>query len=359
MNPSDLMRRDLMALAPYPPPPQLGALEQRIGRPVVKLDANENSYGPSPRVADALSRCCAERYPDPDSTELRVELGRHVGIDPARIVCSAGGDEMLDLLLRLFLEPGDEVIDLTPSFVMYELSAVYNRGTVVRVPRGEHWTVDVDAVRRALTTRTKVIFLCSPNNPTGNATPREDIVRLLELGCMVVLDEAYAEFAGRTHIDLTDTYPNLIVLRTMSKWAALAGLRLGYAVVDPVLVREMKKIKSPYNVSAAAQAAGVASLRDRGYLMANVTRIVEEREQLYRRLAALPFGTVFPSETNYLYWQTGDVSAVALKAALAEQGVLLRALHDPVDALRISVGTPGESQIVLAALQETYAGLAG
>lgn len=359
MNLRDLMRADLTSLEPYTLPPDVEALSRRIGRPVVKLDSNENPYGAAPGVAAALSRADAAHYPDADATELRNELSRYLGVEPERIVCSVGGDEMIDLLLRLFLEPGDSIVDCTPSFMMYELSAIYNHGRVVPVPRDACFAVDVEAVEAALEPRTKVIFLCNPNNPTGNITPREDIIRLLETGRVVVLDEAYAEFAGFSHVDLAPQRPNLVVLRTMSKWAALAGIRLGYAVVAPEVREEMAKIKSPYNVGIAAQAAGVASLRERDYLMANVQKILEERERLYARLKAWGRGTVYPSHTNFLYWTTGGVDVRRMREALMERGVLIRAFPQPVQALRFSVGTPEESDILMAALEETYGELAG
>jgi histidinol-phosphate aminotransferase len=393
-----LLRADLVALEEYGST-NLAELEREVGRPLLKLDANENPYGPSSLVREALYRCCVERYPDGACTELRQGLGAYLGVDPERIVCSAGGDEMLELLLRLFLEPGQEVIDCTPSFGLYALATAYNRGTVVRVPRAERWAIDVPAVERAITKRTKIIFACSPNNPTGNSTPREDVARLLETGRVVVLDEAYAEFAGRTLVDLAASYPNLVVMRTMSKWAALAGLRLGYAVLDPEAACQMNKIRSPYNVGVAAQVAGIVSLKDQPYLMANVRKIVEERERLYGRLQALGVGKVYPSEANFLYWvvdpltprqcrgipswvpparagtghpqgdaptETGGresadeirrmgLGARELKEALARRGVLVRLYEEPVDALRISVGTPEESDILMSALEEIYA----
>lgn len=360
MRMRDLMRPDLIALEPYETP-EAQELERRLGRPVTKLDSNENPYGPSPRVPGAMAACQVEWYPDAECTELRQELSRYLDVAPERIICSNGGDEMLDLLLRLFLRPGDEVIDLTPSFSMYRLSTAYNGGRLVRVPRPmeEGFPVDVPAVEAAITDRTKVIFLANPNNPTGNLTPCADIIRVLETGRVVVVDEAYAEFAGVTTVDLAPCHPNLVVMRTMSKWAALAGLRLGYAVVDPTVREEMLKIKSPYNVGAAAQAASVVSLQDREYLMENVSRIIEERERMRERLAAFGHGTVYPSETNFLYWMTGGVDARALKAAMARRGVLIRAFTDPVDALRFSVGTPEQSDLALAALEEAYAEIAG
>lgn len=359
MSLHDLMRADLTSLEPYTLPPDVEALSRRIGRPVVKLDSNENPYGAAPGVAGALAGADAAHYPDAGATVLRHELSQYLGVEPERIVCSVGGDEMIDLLLRLFLEPGDSIVDCTPSFMMYELSTIYNHGTVIRVPRDACFAVDVDAVEAALESRTKVIFLCNPNNPTGNVTPREDVIRLLEMGRIVILDEAYAEFAGFTHVDLAPRYPNLVVLRTMSKWAALAGIRLGYAVVAPEVREEMAKIKSPYNVGIAAQVAGIASLRERDYLMANVRRILEERDRLYTLLREWGRGAVYPSRTNFLYWTTGGVDARGLREALIEQGVLVRAFPQPVQALRFTAGTPEESDILMAALEETYGKLAG
>lgn len=354
----DLLRHDIAGLEPYPPPPTMEALQQRLGRPIVKLDANENPYGASPRVYEALQRCNVLRYPDSACTDLRARLGEYLNTDPSRIICSVGGDEMIDLLTRLFLDPGDEMVDCTPSFLMYAISGAVNRARIVAVPRDRDFAVDVDRVERGLSDRTKLIFLCNPNNPTGNMTPDADIIRLLDTGRMVVLDEAYAEFSGHSLVHLASQYPNLVVLRTMSKWAALAGVRLGYAVVDPSLLAEFTKLKSPYNVSVTAQVAGVASLEDRAYLLANVGLISAERERLYRQLQALDYGCVYPSVTNFLYWTVPFGHAADWRQALMDRGVLIRALRDPDEALRFSVGMPQESEILLAALEEVRAELA-
>ncbi len=356
MSLRDLIRRDLrLPAGDRKKSPSVVELERGLGRPVVKLDTNENPYGASPRAAQALARCNAARYPDPECAFLRLRLGEYLGFEPEYIVCSAGGDEMIDLLLRLFLEPGDEVIDCTPSFVMYERSTTFNHGVRVRVPRDECFAVDVSAVERAVGPRTKVIFLCSPNNPTGNPTPHEDLQRLLSTGRIVVLDEAYAEFAGRTLVGMVREHPNLIVTRTMSKWAGLAGLRLGYAIAQPEVVTHLGTIKSPYNVSVAAQVAGVVSLEDRAYLMKNVARILAERERLRDLLTRLDRGTVYPSETNFLYWAIQDGTADTIKLSLARRGVLIRSFHDPRDALRISIGRPADTASLMLALQDSYA----
>ncbi|HZU14207.1 MAG TPA: histidinol-phosphate transaminase [Chloroflexota bacterium] len=349
MNPRSLMRPDIVRLDDVAPPPS--ALE------AVRLDANENPYGPSPGVFAALTGIRPEYYPDPGYTRLRRALAGYLSVSAEQIICSAGADEMLEIILRLFLAPGDEVITLPPTFVMYRHVTLYNHGRVVEVPRGESFTVDVAAVGRAVTDRTKVIFLCNPNNPTGNLAGRDAVERLLATQKMVVVDEAYAEFAGTSVVDLAAASPNLIILRTMSKWAALAGLRLGYAVVHPSVAEQMMKAKAPFNVGVASEAAGMAALEDREYLMRNVTLIVEERERLRARLEALGRGHVYPSHTNFLYWETDD--AGALQERLARSGVLVRAFAYPRPALRITAGTPQQSAALMAALEEAYAALAG
>ncbi len=359
MTLSALLRRDLGDLQPYPPPPTIDMLEQAAGRPIVKLDLNENPYGPSPLVLEALARCNPAGYPDSACTELRACLAEALQIGPERVVCSVGGDEMIDILTRLFLDPGDELIDCTPSFLMYSISGRVNRGCIVTVPRDQDFAVDVGAVEAAITDRTKMIFLCNPNNPTGNLTPEPDILRLLDAGRILVLDEAYAEFSGVSYVPLVEHYPNLVILRTMSKWAALAGIRLGYAVLDPSLYSEITKLKSPFNVGVPAQVAGIASMRDRAYLLGNVRLLIAERERLRTCLAALPYGRVYPSEANYLYWRLPFGTAAAWRSALLERFVLVRALRDPVEALRFSVGTPPQSDALMAALEGAHDELAG
>jgi histidinol-phosphate aminotransferase len=343
-----LMRRDLLTLEAEPPLPAFEEIERRVGHKVAKLDSNENPYGFSPRVSAALGALDLARYPDAGYGRLRGALAEYVGTEVERIAVGAGGDAIIDLLLRLFLEPGDEVIDLSPSFVMYELSALYNHGVILRVPRDRQYGVDVEGIAEALAPRTKVIFFCNPNNPTGNLSPEHDIVRVLEMGRIVVLDEAYAEFAGTSAVHLTTRYPNLVILRTMSKWAGLAGIRLGYAVADPAVVDAMRRITSPFGVSVAAQAAGLASLQDREYLMEHVGKIIEERERLYNLLRGLGRGRVLPSTTSFLFWEIEK--APTIQDALAREGVFVRGFHTPLDALRISVGTPDDTDILMDAL---------
>ena len=277
---ASLIRPEIAELEPYTPILPLDVLAARLGLPaerLVKLDANENPYGPSPKALDALAHePFYHIYPDPAHTRLR-----------------------------------------------------------------------------AATDGAKILFLTSPNNPTGNLTPPEQIARLLRLPLLVVVDEAYLEFAGGQGVGpWVGRHDNLAVLRTFSKWAGLAGLRVGYGLLPAWLAEQLWKIKQPYNVSVAGQEAAIASLADREVLLANVALIVSERERLLPLLAELPFLRPMPSAANFILCRVEGRSARELKLALERQGILVRYYSTPLlrDYIRISVGTPEQSAVLLAAL---------
>src|SRR5262249_52154275 len=297
-----LLRPDIAALEPYIPVAPIEVLAARLGLPVeriIKLDANESPYGPSPRALAGLAAVgghvyqggaalqygdpsVVAIYPDPNHTLLREQLSRYTGQPPQRIMCSSGSGELIDLLMRALLQPGDTIVDCPPTFGMYGFDAGIHGARVIEVPRDEAFSIDIEGVAEA-TERygAKLIFVTLPNNPTGNLTPRAEIERLLELPLMVVVDEAYVEFAGLSVVDLVGRYPNLAVLRSFSKWAGLAGLRIGYGLFHEELIKHLWKIKQPYNINVAAQAAALGSLEDVDYLMEKVSCIVGERERIY------------------------------------------------------------------------------
>lgn len=365
---TDLIRPDIASLEAYTPIVPLDVLAERLNLPVeriIKLDANENPYGPSPRALAALA---AEPhyaiYPDPEHTRLRAMLSVYTGQPAARIVCGAGADEIIDLLLRLFLQPGDVVIDCPPTFGMYAFDTAVCGGRLVEVPRRADFSLDLPAIEQAaVETQARVLFITSPNNPSGNLTPSADIERLLKLPLLVVVDEAYIEFAAyqaplvRHQGDIgvsawVGHYPNLVVLRTFSKWAGLAGLRVGYGLMAEELAAHIWKIKQPYNVNLAAQVAAQASLEDLEYLQANIGRIVAERERMLAALAQLPWLQVYPSQANFILCRVLDGNALHLKQALERQGILIRYYHKAAlrDCIRISIGTAAQNQAVLEAL---------
>jgi histidinol-phosphate aminotransferase len=292
-------------------------------------------------------------YPRQD--RLRVALASYLGSEPSGIVLSNGADESIDLLLRTILDPGQTVIDCPPSFEMYRIYARVNRGRVIEVDRGENFTLDaVEVGRVAERVHPKVIIVASPNNPDGGILPREDLKRLLATRALVVLDEAYAEFAGESAVSLIPQYGNLVILRTFSKWAGLAGLRVGYAVLDPALAAEIGKFRSPYNVNAAGVIAASASLDDVGHLMARVSAIVRERERMMTALARLGFLRPLPSRANFLLSRVVGLDAYKVKDYLSRRGILIRAFTTPRlrEYIRISIGTSEQNDMVLAALGE-------
>ena len=248
-------------------PPELQAKKAGITEEeIVRLNANENPYGFSPKVAEAVASVPYNIYPDPFQRKVRAALSEFTGVPAERIIAGAGSDEIIDLIFRLVIEPGDKIIDSEPTFGMYSFDARVNGAETVMVQRDENFDVDVDAVKDAIDERAKIIFLCSPNNPTGNVATPEQIEGLVETGLLVVIDEAYWEFSGSTAASMVADHDNLIVLRTMSKWAGIAGLRIGYGIMSPTLVNHIIDIKQPYNVTTASEAALMATLEDADYL---------------------------------------------------------------------------------------------
>jgi len=352
-----LLNPHLAGLEEYTPIQPFEVLSQRLGIPaneIVKLDANENPYGPHPAVSEALAEYAYYHiYPDPQQTELRQALAAHLeseqrqsgkanesyksansaapAVPVEQILPSHGTDEILDYLCRLFLGPGDAIINTPPTFGMYSFDAKLVGAEVLEVWRDDGYDVDVNGIfdlvgsmtQQRETVRPKLLFLTSPNNPTGNWLPDKDLLRLLELPVIVVLDEAYVEFAfeaSRTPWVLERD--NLVIIRTFSKSAGIAGLRLGYGVFPDWMMPLLWKFKQPYNVNVAATVAGLASLRHAEEMHAIVDKIRVERERLLRALEDVPYLSPFPSGANFVLCRVdnfkveGSGDAAALKTAI-------------------------------------------
>ena len=356
-----LIRSHIRDMEAYEPILPFEVLSQRLGRApgvIVKLDANENPYGPAPAVAEALARMPFPHiYPDPDSTVLRQALSAHTGLPMENLLAGAGADELIDLVMRLFLEPGDAVLNCPPTFGMYAFDAGVNAARVVNVSRRSDFSLDLEAIERAaLDVQPKLLFLTSPNNPDGSLAPDATLDRLLALPVVVVLDEAYVEFAsfGSSRIRAVPNRENLIVLRTFSKWAGLAGLRAGYGAFPASLMPHLWKIKQPYNVSVAASTAAVVSLEHITELNATVRKLVIERDRLYAALQTIPFLKPYPSQANFVLCRVIGRDAKELKSDLARAGILVRYFNKPglIDHIRISVGKPEHTDALLDALTD-------
>ena len=347
-------RPGILDIAPY-----IGG-EARIAgvARVIRLASNESALGPSPRAIAAYNALAGEifRYPDGSCNELRQTLGRVHGLDPARLVCGSGSDELIGLLVRAYAGPGDEVLYSQHGFLMYPIAAKASGATPVAAPEHNR-TFDVDAILARVTPRTRLVFVANPNNPTGTYIGRDELRRLhagLPASVLLVIDAAYAEFVQRNDyepgIELVDAAENVVMARTFSKIYALGGLRLGWVYGPPSVIDVLNRVRNPFNVNAAAQAAGIAALED----VAALDRAREHndiwRPWLERSLAALGL-EVQPSVANFVLVRFGAPprDASAAFAFLQSRAILTRkvAAYGLSEWLRITIGTGEEMQAVV------------
>jgi histidinol-phosphate aminotransferase len=329
---------------------------------VIKLSSNESALGPSPKAIEALKAqaALAHRYPDGGTHELRQALGRRFGLDPASLACGNGSDELIGLLARAYAGPGDEVIHSRHGFMMYEISARAAGATPVAAPETD-LTADVDALLAAVTGRTRLVFLTNPNNPTGTYLPAAEIRRLqagLPAHVVLAIDAAYAEFVDAEDyepgIDLVRASENVVMLRTFSKLYALGGLRVGWAFGSPGIIDALNRLRAPFNVGAAAQAAAIAALDDIEHAQKSLAHNREWRGWSRAAFTALGLEVV-PSQGNFLLVRFPDAPARNADAAfefLRTRGIIARKMggYHLGRYLRITVGTGEEMRLTAAAL---------
>jgi histidinol-phosphate aminotransferase len=353
----------ILDIAPY-----VGGESKAPGglRPI-RLASNESALGPSPKAVAAYRALADEihRYPDGSAAELREALGRHHGLDPAQIVCGSGSDELIAMLLRAYSGSGSEVLYSRHSFLMYPIGAMSVGATPVAVPE-HNLTADVDAFLARVSARTRIVFVANPNNPTGTYLPAEEMARLhagLPPHVVLAIDAAYAEFVNRNDyeagIALVNRAENVVMLRTFSKIYALAGLRLGWAYCPPPVADVLNRIRGPFNVNAAALAAGVAAIEDVGAVARARAHNDRWLPWLSERLMALGLSPT-PSVGNFVLPRFPDDphhDADAAFAFLQSRGILTRKMgaYGLPQHLRITIGTGEEMEIVAAALAEFMA----
>ena len=301
------------------------------------LDANENPYNTD-----------ANRYPDPFQRQLKRVLANVKGVEADQILLGNGSDEVLDLIFRTFCEPGeDEVILLPPTYGMYAVLAQLNNVKEVNVPLDQNFELDIAGIMSSVNQKTKVIFVCSPNNPTGNAIPQDQIKSLLDqFSGLVVVDEAYIDFStAGTAIELMNDYPRLMVCQTFSKAYGLAGIRLGIGFAQPEIIDFFNKIKPPYNVNVLSQKKALKSLNDPAVVARQVQELIGERQKMEKELLALGFvKKIYPSDANFLLVGVDD--AKKRYQQFLEQDIVVRnrsSLLGCENTLRITVGTPQEN----------------
>ncbi len=336
-----LVRENIRQLVPY-----ASARDEFSGTASVFLDANENPFNAP-----------LNRYPDPKQQHLKEEIARLKGMDPACLFLGNGSDEGIDLLIRVLCEPGrDHLITVDPTYGMYGVCAAVNGVDRRSVLLREDFTLDPEAVIGKAESRTRIIFLCSPNNPTSNSLDRRAMLRIVDAAdCVVVVDEAYVDFSGEPGLlSMVPEKRNLVVLQTFSKAWGMAGVRLGMLFADPELIGYLTAVKYPYNVSALALEQVQRSLREPAAMKGWVDRILRQRELLADALASLPFvRRVYPSDANFLLVRMEDPRRVY--RYLKGQGIIVRDRSSvPLceGCLRITVGTENENRLLMNALKK-------
>src|SRR5947209_8434057 len=359
------VRPELDRMAEYVPGESPEAFSVRTGIPassLIKLNSNESPYGPALSVLSALSdHRWYNNYPDTNATALRTALSNYTGLDSRFIVLGHGSMEVISLLWQIFLSVGDTIICCPPTYSLYTSVTTLCGAYVLEVPRAPDYEVDVDSIIAALTPETKMIILCSPNNPTGNPIAEADVLALLETGRIVVVDEAYVEFSDQPQgfAHFVPQYRNLVVLRTFSKWAGLAGLRIGYGLFPEWIAEYMHRAQCPFEVNVAGHIAAIETLAHLEYVLGNVRRIVEERERLFEVLASQSYLEPFPSQGNFILARVCEemVKMEQVRAVVEAHGVMLRYFQYPhqQNFLRVTVGLPEHTEILARALVKVKA----
>jgi histidinol-phosphate aminotransferase len=324
----------------------------------VKLDANEHAYGlPTPvreAVHQALAALDINRYPDPTAEALRHTIAQRLGVTPDMLLLGNGSDELIQMVLMACGVPGETVLTPSPTFSMYRLGAQMLDQRPVEVPLTREWGLDLPGMLEAMAREhPRVVFVASPNNPTGNSFDGEALRVLIEAAPGgIVIDEAYYDFCGRTVVPLLQSYPHLMIFRTLSK-VGMAGLRVGVLIANPTLIGEINKVRLPYNLNTYSQVVARVVLEHWELIATQFQEIVRERERLSECLGHMPGVTVFATQANFLLARFA-AGGVRVWEGLGVQGILVRHFSAPPvlqDCLRITVGTPAENDLLVTALQ--------
>jgi histidinol-phosphate aminotransferase len=348
-----LVRPDLDQIPSYRPGRSPADLARELGLPeAVKLASNEVPFGPLPGVAEAVARAAVEmhRYPDMAAVALRETLGKRYAVDPARIAVGCGSVALAEHLAKATSLPGDEILYAWRSFEAYPIIALGSGATPVQVPNTPHHCHDLEAMAAAITDRTRLVFVCNPNNPTGTAIGRADLERFLDAvpaSTLVVIDEAYREFVTDPGVpdglDVAGDRPNVVVLRTLSKAWGLAGMRVGWLAAPEPVAETVRKVVTPFSASLVAQAAALAALDEVTEMQRRVDLVIAERERVHAALVAL--GADVPaSQANFVWLPLGERST-EFAAATEARGVIVRPFAG--EGVRVTIGTAAENDLFL------------
>lgn len=352
MNP--FLRKNLQDVTPYKTDSQ--------GYEIL-LHANENPFNPfrdlKEEITSALFACEGNRYPSVDAAPLRQALGADLGFSPEQIICGNGSDEVLQMMMQAFIDPGDTVVSIAPTFSMYQVFAGVQGANFVNVTANpETLQVSLDELAaEANRLNAKLIILCNPNNPTGQGFSKEEILNLVKkTEALVLVDEAYFEFYGESVLSEICSQPRLIVTRTFSKAFGLAGIRVGYAIADTSIIDALDRVRAPYNLNAASQTIAMVALQNKTLFEKQTALLLQERTRMEQALSACQDLTLFPTQANFILFRSEK--AESLIKACTESAIQIRGYNSNgllKNCLRISIGKPAENDQLLAIIQEVHA----
>lgn len=342
-----LVRKNIIGLKPY-------TSARDSYQEGILLDANENSLGSVLSDADQLQ---LNRYPDPSQFRLREALSGFLGVESKNLFFGVGSDEIIDLLIRIFCEPGkDSVLIPIPTYGMYQVACDINNVEVINVPLNKDFQVDVNKTLKAVKKNTKMIFLCSPNNPTGNVLKKRNVLSILKkFNGIVIIDEAYIDFCqGSSFISELSDFKKLIITRTFSKAWGLAGVRCGYSIADEFIINLLFKVKAPYNINKLTANTVLESLKKTRKMEAFVTRLNDQKEMLIDQMKGIRgIRKILKTDANFITFKVKDAKGVF--NYLAKEGIIIRDRSSQLNlenCLRVSVGTPKENKLFLKKLKE-------
>lgn len=356
-------REAVETLEPYKPGKPISEVKRQLGlTDVIKLASNENPLGCSPKAIEAIIKWTREvsLYPDGNCTELKMALAQRLNVEPEQLLFGAGSDEILEMIGHTYINPGDTAITCWPSFSRYEAATRLMDGRMIKIPLTRDYRFNLDGILRGITDSTRIVWICNPNNPTGTIITAEEQVAFLERvpeNVLVVLDEAYYEYAkGGDYpesVELLKRFKNVIILRTFSKVYGLAGLRIGYAISSKQIIELLNRVREPFNVNAAAQAAALAALDDQEFVERSVRVNLEGKEYLYRAFEDIGLQFI-PTHANFIMVNVGRDS-IELFNALLQKGVIVRSgdIFDMDSWIRVTIGTPEQNMRLVEALKET------
>lgn len=354
-------KKTIFTIKPYVPGKPIEEVKREFGlKEVIKLASNENPYSPSPKVVKAISAAVPDinRYPDGNCFYLREALSRHLNVQPGQIIFGNGSDEVIVMAVKLFVKEGDEVINAKPSFLIYDIASKIAGAHIKSIPL-KNFHYDLDGMKKAITDKTRIIFLGNPDNPAGTYLKQKDVenfLRGIPEDILVFMDEAYYEYVNaKDYVDslqLLKKYKNLIVTRTFSKMYGLAGLRIGYGVCDAELCDLFERVREPFNINSIAQVAAIACLKDKVYYRNVAKKVETQRKYLYDSFKRLKLETP-PSNTNFILVRVKG-NATDVSKQLLKNGVIVRDMSawGMEGYIRVTVGTKEENRMLIKVLEK-------